>query len=92
LLLLFINANLSEHTPEEVFPIFSEESKELSRFIDGPFYDYNVKWYIQVGQKVVFTIAIEALIPFIRLTKFLAVRRLNIWRDTGFTNDPYRTK
>ena len=80
-ILLIINANLSEHSPESV-----------TKFFDGPFYDYSVKWYRDVGDKVCLTIMIESLIPFIRMTKMLTVRRLKIWLDTGFSNDPYKTK
>jgi len=36
--------------------------------------------------------AIELLIPFIRLTKFFLVKKLKIILDTSFTNDPYKTK
>ena len=43
-IILIANANLSEHEP-----------KMLTKYINGPFYDYNPIWFIDVGFKIVIT-------------------------------------
>lgn len=42
LLLLMVNANLSEHWPYS-----------LTQYVDGAYYDYTPNWYADVGQLLV---------------------------------------
>ena len=42
ILILFVNANLSEHWPYS-----------LTKFVDGSYYDYTPNWYANVGTLIV---------------------------------------
>ena len=77
-----VQANLSEYHIPYVSTIF-----------DGPFTDFLPLWYVGVGYKMVQTMIVNALFPFIELgiafTKLWVFRRL----DRGWSiNDTYKTK
>jgi len=61
-LLLFVNANLTEHEPHF-----------LTKFFRGPFYDYMPRWYSTVGIKIVQTMIINSIVPYITLVAGFAV-------------------
>ena len=47
ILLLLVNGNLTEHEPHA-----------LTKYVHGPYYDYQPKWYSDVGFKIVNTMII----------------------------------
>jgi len=55
-LLLMVNANISEHWPCFITTLFR-----------GPFYDYMPRWYSQVGMKIVQTMIINSILPYVTL-------------------------
>jgi len=57
---LLINANLNEH---------GSGSHTFTKYFKGPFYDYVPGWYIHVGEKIVQTMIINSILPYINLFK-----------------------
>lgn len=53
LILLLVNANLTEHSP-----------KFITKFFNGAYYDYYPEWYADVGQKIVQTMMINSMLPY----------------------------
>jgi len=51
-----VNANLSEHEP-----------KWFTKMFKGPFYDYMPEWYMDVGLKLILTMAVQAIMPFVNI-------------------------
>jgi len=64
-LLLFVNANLTEHEPHF-----------FTKFFKGPFYDYMPIWYVSVGGKIVQTMMIQSILPYPLLTAGFVVPAL----------------
>ena len=56
ILILLVNANLSEHEP-----------KVVTQFFHGPFSDYVPSWYLEVGTKVLQTMIINSFMPLVAL-------------------------
>ena len=56
LLLLIINANMTEHKPFWI-----------TKYINGTYYDYSVNWYYNIGEIIVQTMTINALLPYITI-------------------------
>lgn len=80
-IILIANANLSEHEP-----------KALTQLVNGPHYDYDPLWFIDVGLKVCLTMLIQCVMPYLNLffTVLMAVVKRGM--DTNFTYDPFKTK
>ena len=81
ILLLLVQANLSEHVPQ------------LNSIFNGPFTDFLPLWYVGVGYKIVQTMIINAIFPFVEFG--IAFTKLWVFRtlDRGlFTKDTYYTK
>jgi hypothetical protein len=81
LLLLFVNANLTEHNPQSV-----------TKYFKGPFYDYMPEWYGTVGVLIVKTMIINSIMPYVGLVTAFAVPALKRKIDNGFTDNVYKTK
>ena len=58
----------------------------------GPFHDYGPEWYAAVGGKVVETMIINSILPYVGLVAGAVVPKLKQYLDNGFSGDPYRTK
>ena len=56
ILILVVNANLTEHQPKILTQIFA-----------GPFTDYMPQWYLEVGGKIVQTMLINSIMPLVSL-------------------------
>lgn len=81
ILLLLVNGNLTEHDP--VF---------LTKFVRGPFYDYMPLWYVNVGEKIVQTMIINSILPYVGLTTGFLIPWLKRKMDRRFGDDLYDTK
>jgi len=81
LLLLLINANMTEHKPYF-----------LTKYLNGNYYDYSVNWYYNVGEVIVQTMTINALLPYITIGMGFGIPWLKMKLDSKFTGDPYNTK
>jgi hypothetical protein len=80
-LLLLVNANMTEHEPEA-----------LTKHFKGPFYDYMPRWYAEVGMKIVQTMMINSILPYVGLTTAFVIPWIKRGIDSKFSKDPYRTK
>lgn len=80
-LLLLVNANMTEHT-----------SIPLSSYVKGPFYDYMPQWYVEVGYKIVQTMLINAIVPYVGIVTGLLIPKLKKAYDNKFTGDLYTTR
>lgn len=81
ILLLLVNGNMTEHSP-----------KFLTKYIKGPFFDYMPDWYSNVGMKIVQTMIINAIMPFVALTTSFMIPALKRKLDRKFGSDVYKTK
>ncbi len=66
---------------------------QLGRIFNGPFTDFLPLWYVGVGYKIVQTMIINAIFPFVEFG--IAFTKLWVFRtmDRGlFTKDTYHTK
>lgn len=81
ILLLLVNANLTEHTG---IPLHS--------YARGPFYDYAPLWYIDVGFKLIQAQLIAAVVPYITLAAGFGVPKVKQWLDSSRTMSHYKTK
>lgn len=81
ILLLLVNGNLTEHDP-----IF------ITKYLKGPFYDYMPLWYVNVGEKVVQTMIINSILPYVGLTTAFVIPWLKRKIDRKFGDDLYTTK
>jgi len=81
ILLLLVNGNMSEHQP-----------KFITKYIQGPFFDYMPDWYSNVGYKIVQTMIINAIMPYIGLATAFIVPALKRKLDRKFSSDVYKTK
>ena len=80
-LLLLVNANITEHEPSQV-----------TKYFKGPFYDYMPRWYSEVGMKIVQTMMINSILPYVTLTTGFAIPALKRGIDRRFSGDIYKTK
>lgn len=77
--LLLVNANMTEHSP-----------KFITRYIQsGQFRDYVPLWYSEVGGKILQTMIINSIMPYITLTVACVLPKVMIMRDS---TDPHKTK
>lgn len=81
LLVLAVNANLTEHQPHW-----------FTKYFKGPFYDYVPEWYSTVGVLIVKTMCINAVLPYAGLASAFIVPALKQWLDRKRTSDIYITK
>lgn len=81
LLLLLVNANMTEHKPSLI-----------TSQIDNQYYDYSPDWYADVGQKLFQTMIIQSILPYVTLTTGFIIPRLKAYLDNDFTGDVYKTK
>lgn len=78
ILILLVNGNLSEHQPHF-----------LTNFVQGKFYDYQPDWYSNVGFKVVQTMIINAILPYVTLTTSFLIPALKRKVDRKFGSNVY---
>lgn len=81
LLLLIVNGNMTEHEPYFI-----------TKYIAGPYYDYVPAWYSDVGMKIVQTMLINSIMPYVTLTTGFLIPKIKQKLDQKFKNDPYVTK
>jgi len=81
ILLLLVNGNLSEHSPAFI-----------TKHVQGPFYDYTPDWYVTVGGKIVQTMIINSIMPFVGLATSFIIPGLKRKMDRKFGSDEYVTK
>ena len=81
ILILMVNANLTEHEP-----------KALTKYVEGPYFDYMPQWYASVGDKIVNTMLINSILPYVGLVTGFLIPKLKRLLDNKFSGDPYRTK
>jgi len=81
ILLVLVNGNMTEHSP-----------KFITKFIKGTFYDYMPDWYANVGFKIVQTMIINAIMPYVALATSFIVPALKRKLDRKFGSDVYKTK
>lgn len=68
ILLLLVNANMTEHS--------------FAKFIStGKWYDYMPLWYTEVGNKIVKTMMINSITPYIGLCSEVMVPKVKKWLD-----------
>ena len=80
ILLLLVNANMSEHSP-----------KLLTRLIaSGMYFDYVPYWYHEVGNKIVKAMIINSIMPYVTLCTSLMIPKVMRWLDNK--GDPYKSK
>lgn len=80
-LILIVNANLTEHEPVQ-----------FTRYFNGPFYDYQPDWFQDVGLKILQTMIINCVMPYVNVVVAFLVPNLLRYLDNGFTGNPYNTK
>ena len=81
ILLLLINGNMTEHSPSF-----------LTKNIQGPFYDYMPDWYTNVGSKIVQTMMINAILPYVGLVTAFVIPGIKRKLDRGFGNKKDKEK
>ena len=68
------------------------EPSEITQYFKGPFYDYMPRWYSEVGMKIVQTMMINSILPYVTLTVGFAIPALKRALDNKFSGDIYKTK
>jgi len=81
ILLLLVNGNMSEHWP-----------KQITQYVKGPFYDYMPEWYSNVGFKIVQTMIINSIMPYVGLATGFIIPAIKRKLDRKFGSDVYVTK
>jgi hypothetical protein len=81
ILLLIVNANMTEHGP--VF---------ITKYIAGRHHDYMPVWYAEVGAKIVQTMLINSILPYVGLVTGFIIPWIKIGLDNKFSGNPYKTK
>lgn len=66
--------------------------KFITKHITGTYHDYTPEWYADVGYKIVNTMMINAITPYIVLVAGHMVPLMIRSMDNSFSNDPYKTK
>jgi hypothetical protein len=80
-LILIVNANMTEHQPAFI-----------TKHIKGPYFDYMPIWYAEVGAKIVDTMLINAILPYVGLVTGFLIPKLKRLLDNKFSGNPYKTK
>ena len=83
ILILLVYANLEEVSPS------------LGNILDGQFRDYEPRWYTIVGNNIVQTMALTAIMPAITEAIPVLIATLLRWADRGFScsrDSVYKTK
>ena len=80
-LLLFVNANMTEHSPHF-----------LTKYLNRQFYDYMPNWYKVVGYKLIETMILESIKPYGVVTGFWFLQTSLRWFDRKFTSNRYITR
>ena len=81
ILLLIVNANMTEHAP-----LF------LTKYIAGRYHDYMPDWYADVGAKIVQTMLINSILPYVGLVTGFLIPWVKKGLDNKFSGNPYKTK
>lgn len=72
---------MTEHSP-----------KFITKYLSGTYYDYMPAWYGDVGMKILQTMIINSIMPYVTLTTGFAIPWLKRKLDRKWGNDPYVTK
>ena len=81
ILILMVNANMTEYSPQAI-----------TKNLEGPYTDYMPIWYAEVGSKIVTTMLINSILPYVGLVTGFLVPKLKRLLDSKFSGDPYKTK
>jgi len=81
ILLLIVNANMTEHSPHFI-----------TKYIKGRHHDYMPDWYAEVGAKIVQTMLINSILPYVGLTTGFLIPMIKRGLDRKFSGNPYKTK
>ena len=76
-----INGNMVEHSPHF-----------FTKYFKGPFYDYMPNWYTNVGTKVVQTMLINSILPYVGLVMAFCIPFVKRSLDSKFSMDVYKSK
>jgi hypothetical protein len=68
------------------------EPKFITKNINGPYYDYMPEWYSEVGSKIVVTMFINSILPYVGLVVGFLVPWIKRLLDSKFTGSFYVTK
>jgi hypothetical protein len=80
-LILLVNANMTEHEP-----------KFITQNFNGLYHDYMPNWYAEVGSKIVMTMLINSILPYVGLVAGFLVPKIKRLLDSKFTGSYYVTK
>lgn len=72
---------MSEHSP-----------KFITKYIQGRHHDYMPVWYAEVGAKIVQTMLINSILPYVGLVTGFMIPYAKRLLDSKFTGNPYKTK
>lgn len=79
ILILLVNGNMTEHKPEF-----------FTKYVKGMYYDYMPEWYQNVGFKIIMTMMINAILPYVGLATAVIVPWL--MRKLDSKGNVYKTK
>lgn len=82
ILLLLVNANMTEHSPKFITQYISS----------GKFYDYVPMWYQQVGGTIVKSMIINSIMPYITLTTTILIPKMKRFMDKCGVKKPKKKK
>lgn len=78
---MLVNGNLTEHGPHFI-----------TKYVKGPFYDYQPMWYSDVGFKIVNTMIINSILPYVSMTVAYIMPTVFRFIDRRFGSDIYVTR
>jgi hypothetical protein len=78
---LLVNGNLTEFNP-----------KFITKFMTGTYHDYMPEWYTDVGHKIVNTMLINSILPYVGLVTGFLIPKIKRSLDNGFSGNVYKTK
>lgn len=81
IILLLVNANLTEHQP-----------KFITKYLDKDYHDYMPDWYADVGHKIVNTMFINSILPYVGLVTGYLIPIVKRRLDNSCSGNRYKTK
>jgi hypothetical protein len=64
----------------------------VTKYINGRHYDYMPAWYADVGAKIVQTMLINSILPYVGLATGFIIPAIKRGLDNKFSGNPYKTK
>ena len=81
ILLLLVNANMTQYGP-----------KAITKHIKSTYHDYGPEWYADVGGKIVQTMIVNSILPYVTMTTGFLIPKIKRGMDSKFKFNPYKTK